>query len=139
MIDAVNSLSPALGCPFDRRDMIVGKVTEGPARFNPARRAPDVLGIALRPVRGAATASRAAISPQRLLERGRVETPAGHTVRMVAFGSVAETDQTSREWHAVSMRHVVGFRRCSGTPQVKKSDGRRPRTAEKWGADTPNA
>jgi hypothetical protein len=36
---------PALGCPADRADMIVGEVKEGAARFNPAIRDPFALEI----------------------------------------------------------------------------------------------
>ena len=99
---------PALGCPSNRIDMIVGEVKEGSARFNPATRDPAVLEIALARF-GCCPPEHATDLARRLLSQARVDTPAGHTVRMVAFGSGGDT--VSGHWASVSMRHVVEFLR----------------------------
>lgn len=101
---------PALASPPGRADMIVGEVKEGAARFNAATRDPAVLGVALARF-GCCDREQGPELARRLLARGRVDTPAGHTVRMVAFGAVAASDEAAHRWHAVSMRHVVEFLR----------------------------
>lgn len=100
---------PALGCSSDRPDMIVGEVKEGAARFNPATRNPEVLQIALARF-GCCHAKDASELTRTLLARGRVDAPSGHTLRMVAFGSVSDTG-TDGHWHTVPMAHVVNFLR----------------------------
>lgn len=99
----------ALGCPPDRPDMIVGEVKEGAARFNPATRDPDVLQIALARF-GCCRPEHAGAIVRTLLDRGHVDTPSGHSVRMVAFGSVNDAAGAGR-WHTVPMSRVVGFLR----------------------------
>lgn len=101
---------PALGCPSDRPDMIVGEVKEGAARFNSATRDLDVLQIALARF-GCCHAGHAAELARTLLARGRADAPSGHSVRMVAFGSVGDTAETNH-WHTVPMSHVVDFLRA---------------------------
>jgi hypothetical protein len=100
---------PALGCPTDRPDMIVGEVKEGAARFNPATRDPLVLEVALARF-GCCSPESAQHLTQQLLSRGRVDTPAGHSIRMVAFGAAPDTAAGE---HAiiVPMRHVVSYLR----------------------------
>lgn len=98
---------PALACPSDRPDMIVGEVKEGPARFNPATRDPDVLRIALARF-GCCGSDLAGELARTLLARGRVDAPSGHTLRMVAFGSVSDAG-AGGHWHTVPMHHVVDF------------------------------
>jgi hypothetical protein len=100
---------PALGCPSNRPDMIVGEVKEGSARFNSAMRDPAVLEVALSRF-GCCPPEHAADLARRLLSRGRVDTPAGHTVRMVAFGTATDSGKGG-DWATVSMRHVVEFLR----------------------------
>lgn len=100
---------PALGCPSDGPDMIVGEVKEGTARFNQALRNPLVLEIALArfgccPPEGTRTLV------QELLMSGCARTPAGHSVRLVAFGD-ASTSGPGDHGRSVSMRHVVRFLR----------------------------
>jgi hypothetical protein len=100
---------PALGCASGRPDMIVGEVKEGAARFNAATRDPHVLQVALSRF-GCCRAEDAEELASSLLTLGRVEAPSGHVVRMVAFGSAADTDG-ARRWHTVPMSHVVEFLR----------------------------
>ncbi len=96
-----------LGAPVDRPDMIVGEIKEGVARFNPATRDPAVLEIALARF-GCCSAEHMGPVVRSLLSRGRAETPAGHVVRMIAFGAAPEPSDGER-WTTVPMSHVVGF------------------------------
>jgi len=100
---------PILGCPADRPDMIVGEVKEGAARLNAAMRDPLVLEVALARF-GCCAAEHASTITRQLLARGRAATPAGHSVRMVAFGDMPERDRRG-PWTLVPMRHVVLFLR----------------------------
>ena len=96
-----------LRCPPDRPDMIVGEVKAGSARFNRAMRDPRVLEVALRRF-GCCPPDHTGEVTQRLLTVGQVSTPAGHSVRMVAFGDVVDGETPAR-WTTVPMRHVVEF------------------------------
>jgi hypothetical protein len=78
---------PALGCPAGRADMIVGEVKEGAARFNPAIRDPMVLELGLARF-GCCKPAEAPDLVRRLLATGEVTAPAGHAIRLVAFGVV---------------------------------------------------
>ena len=109
MSDRVFEPDPALGCASDRPDMIVGEVKEGTARFNAATRDSHVLQVALTRF-GCCRPEEAEELARSLLARGRADGPSGHVIRMVAFGSAAETDD-ARRWHAVPMAHVVEFLR----------------------------
>lgn len=105
----VFDLDAALGCPADRPDMIVGEVKEGPARFNVATRDPAVLAVALARF-GCCLPEHASDLARRLLSRGHADSPAGHRVRMVAFGSAPEPGHGGN-WTTVPMSHVVHFLR----------------------------
>lgn len=100
-------VDPVLGCPGGRADMIVGEVKEGKARLNPALRDPAVLEVALTRF-GCCPADHAQWVTRELIKHGQVLEPAGHTIRMVAFGdSHGSGDQGP--WHTVPMGHVVQF------------------------------
>lgn len=120
---------PALGAPLTGPDMIVGEVKQGRARLNPAMHDSRVLAAALARF-GCCDRTDAPALTRRLLATGRVHTPAGHTVRIVAFGDTAahlNTTQNQRPGSdvralpahtrvgvpgadaTVSMRHVVDF------------------------------
>ena len=87
--------------------MIVGEVKEGTARFNAAMRDPVVLEVALQRF-GCTSPERVHEVTQQLLSRGHVLTPEGDSVRMVAFGEVADGN-TPNVWTTIPMRHVVRF------------------------------
>lgn len=77
---------PALRVPHDRPDLIIGEVKEGRAMINEAATDPEVIAKVLRRF----GSSRAEAGPRlgrALLERGVVDTDAGHRVRLVAFGA----------------------------------------------------
>lgn len=98
---------PVLGCSADGPDMIVGEVKEGAAHFNPATLDPTVLEVALARF-GCCELEHAAFVARAVLERGHARTPAGHTVRMVAFGDAAAPHR-ERQWRTIPMRHVIAF------------------------------
>ena len=98
---------PLLRCSSDHPDMIVGEVKEGAARFNPAMRDPLVLEVALARF-GCCPPEHARDVIQKLLSRGQLVTPGGHSLRMVAFGDVPENEKPAA-WTTISMRHVVQF------------------------------
>ena len=99
----------ALSVPADHADMIVGEVKQGTARFNAAGRDPLVLQAAL--VRfGCCAPDTVAETVRGLLRKGRATTPAGHTVRMIAFGCRA-SDGGSRH-QVITMEHIIAFLRA---------------------------
>ncbi|MEQ1575729.1 MAG: hypothetical protein ABL993_15930, partial [Vicinamibacterales bacterium] len=100
---------PILGCPADRPDMIVGEVKEGAARLNAAMRDPVVLEVALSRF-GCCPAEHAPTLTRQLLARGHATTPAGHSIRIVAFGDIPDSVRQG-PWTTVPMRHVVLFLR----------------------------
>lgn len=136
---------PALGCPVDRPDMIVGEVKEGAAHFNPATRDPVVLEVALTRF-GCCSPEHAQDLTRQLLSRGRAETAAGDMVRMVAFGSAPDT-RAAAQWTTVPMRHVVGFLRSYlrehwevlRHAQIKDPTLGVLALLEKWGVETQSA
>ena len=98
---------PALHCPSDRVDMIVGEVKEGAARFNSAMRDPAVLAVALARF-GCCSPDGATDVAHQLLAHGRAETHDGHHVRMIAFGNAPDT-WNGASAHTIGMRHVVSY------------------------------
>jgi hypothetical protein len=89
--------------------MIVGEVKEGAARLNAAMRDPVVLEVALARF-GCCPEEHASILTRQLLARGHATTPGGHSIRMVAFGDIPDSDRQG-PWTTVPMRHVVLFLR----------------------------
>lgn len=77
---------PALHVPRDQPDVIIGEVKEGRAMINESATDPDVIAKILRRF-GCSTAADAHQSARALLTRGAIDTPAGHRVRLLAFGS----------------------------------------------------
>ncbi|MFC5730835.1 MULTISPECIES: hypothetical protein [Nocardioides] len=57
---------------------------------------------------GCCTAAEAEDVVARLLRHGAVVTPAGHTVRVVAFGN-AHGSLSNGPCHAVTLDHVIGY------------------------------
>lgn len=105
--DLAPPVDPALGAPVGRPDMIVAEVKEGAARLNPATRDPLVLGVALTRF-GCCPADQTDRLVRRLLADGTVKTPAGHHIRMVAFGDSHDGRQRG-PFRTVPMAHVVEF------------------------------
>ena len=132
---------PTLCCPTDRPDLIVGEVKEGVARLNAATRDPVVLEVALARF-GCCPAEHAPALTQQLLARGHTTTPAGHSIRMVAFGDSPD-DGTRGPWTTMPMRHVVLYLRgylVENWAVLRHAQIRDPvlgvlALIEKWGVD----
>lgn len=145
LVDRSHATDPVLRCPSDRPDMIVGEVKEGAARFNPAMRNPAVLQVALARF-GCCPPDPDGGLVQRLLSHGQVMTPAGHSVRMIAFGDVDEGSSPSSRT-TVPMRHVVqflqGYLREHWTvlrhAQIRDPAFGLLALIEKWGVGAPDA
>ena len=105
--DLHGRIDPALGCPLDQADMIVGEVKRGRARFNAATRQPEVLAFALRRF-GCCTQEAALPVAHRLLSHGTASTPHGHVVRMVAFGGQT-MENPAPGWHVVPLAAMTAF------------------------------
>ena len=99
---------PALRVPFDRPDMIIGEVKEGAARFNEAMRDVRVLRAALTRF-GCCAPDDAEGVVGRLRSHGQATTPAGHQVRMVAFGTVGSEGRLLPGELIVDLGHVLRF------------------------------
>lgn len=135
----------ALGCRPERPDMIVGEVKEGAARFNAATRDPVVLEIALARF-GCCSPAHTRDLTCRLLSQGEVVTPAGHAVRMVAFGDTPDSGRQGN-WTTVPMRHVVGFLRSylrEHWDELRHAPIKDPTLGvlallEKWGVEEPRS
>ncbi|HSR52672.1 MAG TPA: hypothetical protein VLV83_17765 [Acidobacteriota bacterium] len=98
----------ALGVPAHTADMIVGEVKEGPAHFNPPARDPLVLETALARF-GCCPSDTAAAVVKRLLRKGQADTPSGHAVRLIAFGSAPGGDDLAAK--VITLGHVIDFLR----------------------------
>ena len=100
-------VDPILGCASDRPDMIVGEVKEGRARLNAPLREPAVLEVALTRF-GCCPPEYAPELTRQLLSRGHAKAPAGHAIRMVAFGD-SYPGVSQGPWTTVPMGHVVQY------------------------------
>ena len=107
LITQGSETDPLLHCPTERPDMIVGEVKEGAARLNHAMRDPVVLEVALARF-GCCPADHALTLARQLVAHGHAISPAGHSIRMIAFGDVSDGERTG-PWTTVPMRHVVQF------------------------------
>jgi len=97
---------PALGCPPDRGDMLIGEVKEGRAVLNAAARDPEVLRTALARF-GCCPAKDADEVARRLIAKGTVDTPHGHRVRLAAFGGTAPRQRGVDL--TMTLSHIAGF------------------------------
>ena len=99
---------PALRVPVDRPDLIIGEVKEGTARFNEATRDSRVLRAGLTRF-GCCTPEEADAVVPRLLSHGDALTPAGHHVRMVAFGTAGSEEGFIEGRLVVELGQVIRF------------------------------
>lgn len=97
---------PVLDCPPHSADMIVGEVKEGRAELNRGARNPAVLRTMFARF-GCCPEHDADRLVNQLLRKGRARTPAGHVVRLMAFG--AETAGHAPGYMVISLGHVVQF------------------------------
>lgn len=100
---------PALDCPSDKGDMLIGEVKEGRAELNGPARDAGVLAAAL--VRfGCCTPEGADGLARELIREGRAGMAHGHQVRLVAFGSLVGGGPPP-PYLRVSMGNLLGFLR----------------------------
>jgi len=104
----IASPDPELAVRGDGADMLIGEVKEGRAELNAAATDPDVLRAALTRF-GCCPPDQVAHFVDALMHKGQVLTPAGHRIRMVAFGSI-EPGGTHR-FSVIRLGHVVQFLR----------------------------
>ena len=86
VIDGITVPDPALQTPTDVPDMLIGEVKEGAAELNAAAAEPEVLCSALHRF-GCCGAGQSHEIVHSLLRHGRLRVPAGHELRLVAFGN----------------------------------------------------
>lgn len=98
---------PALGIAGDQTDMLIGEVKEGTAQMNVGATNPMAVEAAL--VRfGCCAFTDAQEVARTLLRKGHITLPAsGHNLRMVAFGSVKDGDNSA--YRTISLGHVARF------------------------------
>ncbi len=104
---AANAL---LGSVAGVSDMIIGEVKEGRAELNAAATRHDVLTAALARF---GCCRRGDIAPlvQELLHRGRANTLHGHSVRLVAFGTLPPSHRDER-CHVILLGDIVAHLRA---------------------------
>ncbi|MBL1319909.1 MAG: hypothetical protein COA63_002445 [Methylophaga sp.] len=98
---------PALNCPANHADMLVGEVKEGHAELNRGATNPFVLRSML--VRfGCCSQHDAGPLIHQLISRGKVTAPSGHNIRLVAFGS-ASLNTKNKRYEVIDLGHIVQF------------------------------
>jgi hypothetical protein len=98
---------PELGVGGAEADMLIGEVKQGRAVLNRGAADPRVLRAALARF-GCSSPEHAPRITDELLRRGGARLPAGHRVRLVAFGS-APGDPTGPPHQVVLLGHIVDF------------------------------
>lgn len=98
---------PELGVPPQQPDMIIGEVKEGRAVLNAATTDPAVLKVVLARF-GCCSRAEAPRFAEELLRAGATILPAGHRVRLMAFGSIAGP-AAGGAYLRMALGHVVRF------------------------------
>ena len=98
----------ALAVDRDEADMLIGEVKEGCAELNQAAADPAVLRAALTRF-GCCPPGHVPQLVETLLRHGKVTTPGGHRVRMIAFGSIAPGG--FHRHTVILLGHIVEFLR----------------------------
>ena len=101
-------LDPPLGVDYSAADMLIGEVKEGVAELNQAATDPAVLRAALTRF-GCCPPDHVDRLIDSVLRHGRTKTPAGHTIRMIAFGSTLPGG--SHRYTVIALGHVIQFLR----------------------------
>lgn len=136
-------VDPALDVQPHLPDMIIGEVKEGKAVLNKAATDRTVLEAALSRF-GCCDAAQSSAVADELIRRGQAETPHGHRVRLVAFGSTAP-DRRSARCQVILLGHVLAFLRAHLRRHwavIQASETKDPalgfvKLLEKAGADRP--
>lgn len=98
---------PALHCPSDQSDMIIGEIKEGRASLNRGARNPRVIEAVLARF-GCCSPQTVADVVESLLRDGKAITHGGHCARLVAFGS-SVTDHGGERYESISLGHIVVY------------------------------
>jgi hypothetical protein len=98
---------PVLGVPDGRADMLIGEVKEGEAKFNRGGRRAEVVAAALARF-GCCPGEAAESVAKDLLRSGTASTSHDHTVRLVAFGSVADSSGAA-PYGRIPLGHVLRY------------------------------
>ncbi len=98
---------PHLGGFGNEADMLVGEVKEGRAELNEAARDPAVLRVVLTRF-GCCEPQHVPSVVQTLLQKGCARTHCGHSVRLVAFGSLPPLSNSGK-YAVISLGHVQDF------------------------------
>ena len=101
---------PALNCPDDRIDMIVGEVKEGRAKLNRATRDAGVLHAMLARF-GCCDTDELSVVVDALMHRGKTSTHEGHQLRVMAFGADPD-DGPHRHYEVMTLGHIIAFVRA---------------------------
>lgn len=104
----VCALDPLLAVDHSAADMLIGEVKEGVAELNHAATDPAVLRAAFTRF-GCCAPDHVDHLVDSLLRQGRTVTPAGHSVRMIAFGSTPPGG--SHRYAVILLAQVVQFLR----------------------------
>lgn len=96
----------ALGCSSDQADMLIAEVKEGRAELNRGAKDPAVLGAVLSRF-GCCRIADVPHVVKSLLQQGKARTHCGHTVRLVAFGSMAA--EPAPACKVITLDHVRRF------------------------------
>lgn len=102
-----HTVDPRLEVPAGSADMLIGEVKEGEAKFNRSGRRAEVIAVALARF-GCCPEEVAESVARRLLRSGRASTPDGHTIRLIAFGSVAGS-ANGMPYLRLPLGHVLRF------------------------------
>lgn len=101
----LTSVDPMLQCRLGAADMVIGEVKEGRAQLNRGARDRNVLTAVL--VRfGCCAQEHVPALVERLIRTGTSDTPAGHQIRLLAFGSSGDNPAGQR-YHVITLGHVL--------------------------------
>jgi hypothetical protein len=99
---------PALGCPADRTDILIGSVCEGRAEFPSL----DASAVRLALARfGCCSDEEAEDIATALTRHGATITERGHSLRLISFGTTTAS-QPQRRGVVLPLRHVVDYLRA---------------------------
>lgn len=104
---AVAEVDPALAITHREAEMLVGEVKEGNATLNRGSSGPAVLRAALTRF-GCCGHDHAETLATELASRGAAQTPSGHRVRLVAFGSTHD-QSVGRRCRVIFLSQVISY------------------------------
>ena len=106
-LEEIFATDQKLACSTNHTEMIVAEVKEGRAELNQNAKDPIVLQTMLTRF-GCCPASDVDQVVTSLLRTGDTITPAGHRIRLMAFGSIMP-EKGKKEYKIILLKHVVRF------------------------------